>query len=92
MLNIYDVLNIELKMIYEYNLYRKNMAAECVFSGRDNYSRKRWCVGLKDVIEEMFNEKILRIYKFSCDDFSMIFYFCLVNKKCLQNRFFIIRS
>ena len=36
MLKIYDVLNIELKMIYEYDLYRKNMAVECVFSGRDN--------------------------------------------------------
>ena len=30
MLKIYDILTIELKRIYEYDLYRKNMAAECV--------------------------------------------------------------
>ena len=29
---------------------------------------------------------------FSFDDFNMISYFCLVNKKCLQNRFFIIHN
>ena len=31
---------------------------------RDSYSRERCCVRLKDLIEEMFNEKILKICKF----------------------------
>ena len=43
---------------------KKTWQGEYIFSGRDNYSRERWCVGVKDLIEEMFNEKILTIYKF----------------------------
>ena len=37
---------------------------EYVFNGRENYSRESRCVGLKDLIEEMFKGKMLRIYKF----------------------------
>ena len=40
------------------------MQEEYVFSGRDNNSHERWRVGLKDLIEEMFNEKTLRVYTF----------------------------
>ena len=43
---------------------KKIWQGEYIFSGRDNYSRESWCVGVKDLIEEMLNEKILRIYKF----------------------------
>ena len=43
---------------------KKIWQGEYIFSGRDNYSRESWCVGVKDLIEEMLNEIILRIYKF----------------------------
>ena len=51
-------------MIYEFDPYKKNCQGEYVFSGRDNYSRERWCVDFEDLIVIMFNEKILMIYKF----------------------------
>ena len=63
MLNIYEVLNTESKNIY-HPCKKKVWQGEYGFSGRDNYSCERWYVWIKDLIEEMFNEKILRIYKF----------------------------
>ena len=41
----------------------KKIVREYAFSGRDNYSRERWCVDFEDLIVIMFNEKILMIYK-----------------------------
>ena len=43
---------------------RRTWEGEYVFSGRDNYKIECWCVGLKDLIEEIFNEKIFTISKF----------------------------
>ena len=34
------------------------------FRGRASYSGERWHVILKDLIDEMFDENICRIYKF----------------------------
>ena len=43
---------------------KKLWQGEYVFSERDNYSRESWCVGLQELIEKIFNEKTLTIYKF----------------------------
>ena len=43
---------------------KKLLQGEYVFRGRGSYSGGLWHVILKDLIEEMFDENICRIYKF----------------------------
>ena len=43
---------------------KRTWEGEYVFSGRNKYIRERRCLGLKDLIEERFNEKIHRISRF----------------------------
>ena len=43
---------------------KKSWQGEYVFTGRDSYSGERWHVRLKELIEEMFDENICRVYKF----------------------------
>ena len=65
MWKIYTALNSDFKKIYDYDAYKKKQwQGEYVFSGRDSYSGERWCVKLKDFINEMFDENICRNYKF----------------------------
>ena len=45
---------------------------------------------LRTQLEKCLTKIYVGYINFSCDDFSMIFYFSLVNKKCLQIHFFII--
>lgn len=62
MWKIYTTLNSDLK---RYDPYKKIIAGRiCFFRGRGSYSGERWHVILKDLIEEMFDENICRIYKF----------------------------
>lgn len=52
------------KDIWIRSIYKELLQGEYVFSGRDNNSHESCRVGLKGLIEEMFNEKTLRIYTF----------------------------
>ena len=48
--------------------------------------------GLRTWLKKCLTKKHIKYINFNCDDFNMSFYFCLVNKKLLQNCFIIIHK